>query len=101
MYGPLFETITTPVDRHPLFDELEAFDPRWQQHYRTTREAVFAAGPHAVELFRDWAAGAGKSTLAVQVIPDTLGAVERMQEAEANSALPYKMKCIGRVREKL
>lgn len=78
------------MDNDELRDELEAFDPKWQQHYRTTREAVLAAGPRAIELFRAWCAGLGKGCAACQQIPDTLGAIERMQEAEASSGLPFK-----------
>ena len=31
------------AEQHPLFEELEAFDPNWQRNYNTLLEAVAAA----------------------------------------------------------
>jgi len=91
------DVVAKRKERHELFDELEAFDPRWQQHYRTTREAVLAAGERAVELFRDWAAGDGKGSVACQSVPDTIAAVERLQRAAASTSLPFRLNTIGRL----
>lgn len=30
-------------DKHELFWQIEAFDPHWQKHYKTLREAAVAA----------------------------------------------------------
>jgi hypothetical protein len=38
--------------RHDLFEELDAFNPRWQSEYRTIEAAAKAAG--ALELYQDW-----------------------------------------------
>lgn len=32
-----------PTFSHELFEELDAFDPKWQEHYETLREAASAA----------------------------------------------------------
>lgn len=37
-----------------LVDELDAFDPKWREHYATLGQAVQAAGGHAVAVFREF-----------------------------------------------
>jgi predicted metal-dependent HD superfamily phosphohydrolase len=41
------------LDRHELFDELDAADPRWQKNYRSIPHA--AAGLNLLKSYRDFA----------------------------------------------
>ena len=85
------------MEKHELFEQLDAFDPQWQEHYHTLYLAAKAAGEE--DLFRDFLTTpeGARYRLAYEGVPDTLKAVEKMQEQEANSALPYKLNRIGNV----
>jgi hypothetical protein len=37
-----------------LRDELESFDPKYQENYKTLRDAAIAAGVHAMEAYADF-----------------------------------------------
>lgn len=85
-------------ERHELWDELEAFDPRWQIHYATTELAAAAAG--ACAMWRDYCEHHRLTmTCAPGQVPDTAGAVRREQTAAASSSLPYRLDTIGTVRQ--
>lgn len=40
------------MDKHELFEQLDAFDPKWQEHYSTLRYAACAA--RVEDMFFDW-----------------------------------------------
>lgn len=37
-----------------LLEELDAFDHKWRDRYPTLPDAVAAAGPYALQLYRTW-----------------------------------------------
>lgn len=65
--------------RHPLFDELEAFHPRWMDMYDTTEEAAKAAGVY--ELWVDWCKTNG-STLGCSKIRNYAREARQAQAAQ-------------------
>lgn len=78
--------------RHELFDELEAFDPKWQTHYPTLLAAAKAA--RAEELFcqwLSWTAEGNKYAHSMNGVPDY-----SVKRADARS-LPYSLDNIGEV----
>jgi len=85
------------MTRHELFDELEAFDPRYQQHYPTLRAAAEAA--HCVGLLEDYLHTAQGNAYRrdIESAPDVLGAIKAMQESA--DRLPYRLDNIGVTRE--
>jgi hypothetical protein len=73
-------------ERHELFEELEAFDPKFQENYRTLHLAVAAASldtPYVKELYTDYARTFDRS--GIDDVFDTQGAIESAQRAEAES----------------
>ena len=90
--------LTAPLIRetmvkHQLFEELEAFDPRYAQRYRTLRDAAIAAD--CLPLFLDYLRSAQGQAYATEVaaVPDALGAIEAAQESA--DRLPYTLTTIG------
>ncbi len=82
--------------RHKLFDELDAFNPRWRLAYKTLRGAAIAAG--VLTLYESYTEGTpeGQRYLAQHGdVPDTLGAVQAAQQAA--DSLPYNLGNIGTV----
>lgn len=74
-------------NKHDLFWELEAFNPRWQTCYRTVLEAAKAA--QVIEMYTDWLfTPTGKRYQELHNdVPDTL---ERVRlEQEAMQRLPF------------
>lgn len=86
------------IERHELWDELEAFDPKWQQHYATTETAAAAAGVCAQ--WHDYCR-TRRQTMACnpRQVADVAGTIRREQEAAASSSLPYRLDTIGTVKE--
>lgn len=63
---------------HELFEELNAFDPKWPDHYLTIGEAAQYAG--LTDLYRDWAQTTeGREHIELFAVPDILSAVEEAQ----------------------
>lgn len=90
----------TRHERHYLWEELEAFDPKWQLHYETTHDAAIAAG--VLELWQEYCREKGhRQSMACQPrqVPNTAGAIRRQQEAAASTSLPYRLDTIGTVRQ--
>jgi hypothetical protein len=86
--------------RHDLFLELDAFDPKWQQHFATTELAAAAAG--ACAEWRDYCRdrrNQATMTCTPSQVRDTAGQIRREQEAAAISSLPYRLDTIGYVRQ--
>jgi hypothetical protein len=83
--------------KHFLFEELEAFNPHWQRDYSSVRAAAEAA--NVMPEYYDWlTSNDGKRYKAtMRDVPDTLAAVKKLQELEANSALPHKRANIGKL----
>lgn len=79
-----------------LFEELDAFNPRWRNDYATTEDAAKAAGAHA--LWIQWCLATGRGTAACNRAPDVLGAARALQAIERHSRLPFKLDSIGAVR---
>lgn len=69
-----------------LFEELQAFDPRWQTRYDTLHEAAIAAGVEV--LWHEWCRGKGRGTAGC------LPCLARRKIAESTS-LPYRMDTLG------
>ena len=67
--------------KHELFEELDAFDKHWRDHYATVRGAAIAAGVH--DLYLQWrATPEGQACASItRDVPDYLGAVKAAQEA--------------------
>lgn len=78
---------------HELFEELEAFDPKWRLKYATTLEAAKAAGVHS--LWLDWCQSRNTTECRPGQVPDVLGAIQRLQAQ--SSSLPYTLNTIGEV----
>lgn len=86
-------------DRNELWEELEAFDPRWQLNYDTTEDAAIAAGVQ--DLWQEYCRQSNyQNSMACQPrqVPDTVGAIRKQQEAAASTSLPYRLDTIGSVR---
>jgi hypothetical protein len=81
------------MELHPLFEELQAFDPRYQHRYPTLRDAAQAAG--VMDLFADYlrTQDGHKYAREVATAPDVLGATR--EAAEAADRLPYTLDTIG------
>jgi len=78
--------------KHDLFWELEAFDPKWQMHYRTLALAARAAG--VLNLYGDWLKSPDGVRYSVQMagVPDTVQMIEdakRIREKELTLAGLY------------
>jgi len=86
--------------RHELWDELDAFDPKWQKHYATTAQAANAAGGYVFDMWVEYCRH-HRQELACnpRQVPDAAGVVRREQEASASSSLPYRLDTIGTVRQ--
>jgi hypothetical protein len=80
---------------HPLFEELQAFDPRYAKRFATLRAAAEAAG--CVALFTDYLRSTEGQAYArdVTTVPDVLGATREAQEAA--DRLPFTLDTIGSV----
>jgi hypothetical protein len=75
--------------KHELFEELEAFDPRYREHYATVRGAAIAAGVHDLYLaWRKTPEGAACASI-TQDVPDYAGAIKTAQEAAER--LPFNL----------
>jgi len=87
------------VGRHELWDELEAFDPKWQLHYDTTHEAAIAAGVESIwmEYCSQLPQRHGMACRPGQVT-DVIRVVRKQKEAASSSSLPYRLDTIGTVR---
>lgn len=81
--------------RHPLFDELEAFHPRWMDLYDTLEEAAKAAGVHAMWI--DWCNGCGRHTAGCSRVPNHRAAIKRLQQQARTGSLPYRLDTFGRM----
>lgn len=83
------------MERHALFDELEACDPRYQQKYSTLRAASEACG--CVAEFQDYlrTSSGQRYVTAVAKCPDVAG--DQRKEREAADSLPYTLANIGTV----
>jgi hypothetical protein len=75
--------------KHELFEELEAFDPRWREHYATLEAAALHAG--CIDLYKQWRkTPEGKSVSAFyKDVPDYVSAIKASQEAAER--LPFKI----------
>lgn len=75
--------------KHELFEELEAFDPRYRDHYATVRGAAVAAGVY--ELYVAWRkTDEGKACAAItRDVPDYISAIKTAQEAAER--LPHSL----------
>ena len=78
------------MERHELFDELEAFDPNWQANYPNLFQAVdaaVAAAGYVRQIYLDFISSeAGLNYLAnYKDVPDYKGAIEAAQKAEEDS----------------
>jgi hypothetical protein len=82
---------------HELFEELDAFDPKWQERYATVGDAARDAG--VMELYCDWTTTDEGRRYITGVLPvrDYRGEIRAQQEAEENSSLPFKLSNIGSV----
>ena len=84
--------------KHELFEELDAFDPHWQENYRTVHEAAKAADVFWLfEEFLETPEGIRYLETTAGVF-DYLAAIEAAQKAEEESSLPYKLNDVGRAR---
>ena len=75
--------------KHELFEELDAFNPRWREHYPTIASAAAAAS--CTDLYRQWAATPEGASYRLRMsgVPDYQGAVKAAQEAA--DRLPHKI----------
>ena len=78
-----------------LFEELDAFDPKWQTHYDTLRQAADAAG--VIDLYRAYTANGRRSAL--EHTPDTIGAVRRLRGLVEADTIHYGLPDYGRLPE--
>lgn len=86
--------------QHDLFLELDAFDPKWQQHFATTEAAAAAAG--VCPEWRDYCHDKRRRSsmaCAPSQVRDIAGDIRREQEAAASLSLPYRLDTIGTVRQ--
>lgn len=75
--------------KHELFEELEAFDPKYREHYATVRAAAIAAGAHDLYLaWRKTPEGAACAAI-YKDVPDYVGAIKAAQEAAER--LPFNL----------
>ncbi len=79
--------------KHELFEELEAFDPKWQSHYANIAQAACAAG--VMNIYRYWIkTREGEAYLRLSAgVPDYKGAIEKEQESA--SRLPFGLSNLG------
>jgi hypothetical protein len=80
------------VPKHELFEELEAFNPRWQQRFPTIRDASKAAG--VLPLFEEWLESTPdglRYAVQMKCVPDY-----SVKRSDAGS-LPYSLDNIGEV----
>jgi hypothetical protein len=75
--------------KHELFEELDAFDPKWQEHYLSLRSAALAA--NCLELYDSWrkTPDGARVDRAVGGTPDYLSAIKTAQEAAER--LPFNI----------
>ena len=74
--------------RHPLFEELDAFDPNWQNKYPNLRTAVKAAAeetPYIETMLLQYTLENPRHD--IDDVPDMKGYIEECQKAEEES--PY------------
>lgn len=80
--------------KHELFEELEAFNPKWQSHYASTVDAAYAAG--VLDLYYEWKNSPdGKRITDFTKAPDVLGALRREAALAQSDSLPYRLETIG------
>lgn len=89
-------------EQHPLFEELEAFDPLWHMNYHSLREAVADADVgycRILPLYADYLeTEEGQKYLRdVASVRDYKREAEALRKAEEESALPFKLSNIGKV----
>lgn len=85
---------------HELFEELDAFDPKWQLHFDTTETAAIAAGVY--DLWQDFCRQKHHRqtmTCNPRQVVDTVGKIRKQHEAQASTSLPYRLDTIGTVRQ--
>jgi hypothetical protein len=83
--------------KHELFEELEAWNPKWQQIARNIRDAAERAG--ALALYDSWLqTSEGKAYLQTLAgVPDYTGAIKAAQESA--DRLPFNLGNIGAARD--
>lgn len=79
-----------------LHEELDAFDPRWKEHYSSIRAASIAAGVQ--DIYEHWlkTADGAKYTAIVKELPDHVG--DSIKEAEvmrSPGSLPFGYDSLG------
>lgn len=78
---------------HELFDELDAWNPKWRQITRSLRDAAQQAG--VMDIYLQWL-GTPEGAAYLQKFagtPDYLGAVRKQQEAA--DRLPFSLSNLG------
>lgn len=81
-----------------LHEELDAFDPKWKEHYPSINVAAREAG--VLELYGRWlnTPDGSKYKASVAGVPDRVGDSKREAEAmRAPASLPYGYDNIGEV----
>lgn len=78
---------------HELFEELQAFNPRWQQDYCTLQAAASAAGLQ--DMYSDWCRGRGAHTAGCQPCRDMVAAVSALKAQAQTASLPFRLDTIG------
>ena len=76
------------MDRQQLFEELDAWNPRWQKEYRTLPQAVAAANCQFIQRAWDDYIQTPEGIRYLEVhsgVFDTLGAIEACRKAEEDS----------------
>lgn len=84
------------MERHRLFEELEACNPKYQTQYSTLRAAAVACD--CVEDFADYLRSTTTGRVYVESIataPDVLS--DQRREREASEHLPYTLDTFGLV----
>jgi len=88
------------MNRHELFEELDAFDPQWQKNYRSVISAAQAAGASAI--LKEWLrTHQGETYLShIHATRDYLKEIEEYKAliAEEESKLPFGYHNLGSVK---
>lgn len=67
------------TERHELFEELDAWDPRWTEHYASVRMAAIKAGlMHLFVAYRATPAGQEYERL-LRGVPDAYSAIQEIK----------------------
>lgn len=85
-------------EEHELFEELDAFDPLWQETYHCLADAVEAASegtPYIISIYEEYLSEHVRS---VDGVPDVLRAIQEAQKAEEESpAFQASLRSLGYV----